>query len=285
MISITQLMDPDDIVAEIRMERQAFPGAFMLVEGVTDVRRFEQFIDTLSASMVNCWGKTKLVTIVRKLNDIRFSGFIALADADFDRETGSMVELENLIYSENHDYDIDLMKTNVILRYLMEMANIKLCEEFGGVPSISEKIVQGLQPLSSAKLANVKGHINVKFAEINWLPAFDGLQINRERLAYIILRKNNPDRDKIVEFIQLIDSEYTADIWQITNGHDFAEALGACLRLRISSRKMPQTSGDEIERHLRLAISEAEFKTMDVYRKIIEWQTASKSQILRTDLL
>lgn len=285
MISIGHLMDADDIVAEIRMERQSFAGAFMLVEGVTDIRRFEQFTDLPAVSMVNCWGRAKLLGSVKKLNEAKFHGFVALADADFDRLTGVIADLDNLIYSENHDFEIDVIRTDVFSRYLREVAEEDLCEKVGGFDAVSKQIADGLRPLSAAKLANAKGLINVKFPDVNWLPAFDGFQINAERLAYIILKKSNPGREQIDAFLGIVDAEKSAEIWQATNGHDFAEALGACLRLCIAKRKHPQTTGDEVERHLRLALSETDFRSMGVYERILEWQANSKLPILKVHSL
>ncbi|CAN7166217.1 hypothetical protein LJR011_000195 [Agrobacterium tumefaciens] len=285
MISIGQLMDADDIVAEIRMERQASSSAFILMEGATDIRRFESFLDEETVSSVNCWGKSKLLSASKKLNEVGFQGFVSLADADFDRILGGPEVIANVCYSENHDFDMDAFRTDVFSRYLAEVADKSLCGAFSQSADIREKVAVGLKALSAAKLANCRGTIKAKFSELNWIPSFDGFDLNREQLAFIILKKDNPDRDMISRILELITAEEHHDVWQLTNGHDFACALGVSLRTKISNRKHPQTTGEEVEKHIRLALSESDFRSMEVYRFLCGWQTSNRYRTLKKHLL
>ena len=285
MISIGQLMDASDIVAEIRMERQASPSAFILMEGTTDIRRFEQFIDNNITSTVNCWGKEKLLSAVKSLNESNFSGFLALADADFDRIIGDIEYIENIIYSEGHDFDIDSFRTSVFIRYITEVGDETKCKSHGETHDILEKIAIGIRPLSGAKLANRKNRIQIQFSEINWCPAFDGMSFNREQLAFLVLKKGAPDRSAIENFLKVVSEEESNDLWQVTNGHDFSCALGISLRTQIGSRKWPQTTSEEIERHIRLALCESDFKEMKIFECILEWQRESGYRILNQNLL
>jgi hypothetical protein len=40
MISIQRHMDEYDIAQEVRLERKVHKGSFLLVEGITDIKRF-----------------------------------------------------------------------------------------------------------------------------------------------------------------------------------------------------------------------------------------------------
>ena len=75
-----------------------------------------------------------------------------------------------------------------------------------------------------------------------------------------------------------------SDLWQSTNGHDFCAALGVSLRGTLADRKHPQTTPDEVEKHLRLALSEADFRNMGVYRSLRQWQSDNNIRLLTEHL-
>ncbi len=286
MTAISELMDAADIVAEMRMERQAFKGSFMLVEGPTDVRRFEKFMDEDTCSFVNCWGKSKLLVAVDLLNKDGYQDFIAIADADFDRAHGRLQINDNLVYSKGHDFEIDTVHTKVLERYLKEVSDPSLLNTHCNVTDVALKIAYGIIDISGAKVANDNGDINYALSDVNWLACFDGFTMNRERLAYTILKKDNPTRERIASLIEIIDrSLKDKDIWQITNGHDFFAALGSCLHSKIGRRSRHQTSGDEVETHIRLSLSDTDLKAMELYGEILAWQMARSRRVLKEHLI
>jgi hypothetical protein len=285
MNSISSLMEPADIIAEIRMERQAFGGVFVLFEGSTDVRRFDKFFDPSLTSSVTCWGRKTLLGVVEALNGQGQNDFLALTDADFDHFFGCLADAKNLIYSQFHDFDIDVIQTEVLERYLAEVGDRDLCEVIGDIEEIRFAIADAIRPLTSAKIANQLGLINCGLSDLNWSSCFDGTALNKDRLAYLILKKTTPKREHIDALVEIIDGNMCFDeIWQATNGHDFSETLGLFLRSRIGRRKHAQTTSDEIERHLRLALSDRDFKSMAVYREIIAWENKSGMWVLQRHL-
>ena len=66
MLSIARHMTADDIVEEIRMERMVHQGSFLMVERKTDVDRLAEFVDDEVCSIVNCWGRRKVLTALKK---------------------------------------------------------------------------------------------------------------------------------------------------------------------------------------------------------------------------
>jgi hypothetical protein len=91
MITITRHMDGHDIAPQIRMERQVlkkFP--FLLLEGDTDIKRFDRYIDEGACSAVNCYGRNRAIEAIELLYDEGFSGAVAIVDADFDRVTDNL---------------------------------------------------------------------------------------------------------------------------------------------------------------------------------------------------
>jgi Protein of unknown function (DUF4435) len=159
MITITRYMDGHDVAQEIRMERQVRKRyAFLLLEGDTDIKRFDRHVDTDKCSVVNCYGKKHAVEAIGLLYDEGFLGALAIVDADFDRITSGLKEHEGIIYSEGHDLDIDWTTPSVIGRYLFEVGNKEKLTKYGSPSDIIDKILFGLKPISIAKLMKEEGN-------------------------------------------------------------------------------------------------------------------------------
>jgi hypothetical protein len=90
MISIGKHMDEHDIAQEVRFERKVHKGSFLLLEGSTDIKRFEPLIDGQKCSVVNCYGRKNAIEAIKLLYDDGFPGALGVVDADFDRITGEI---------------------------------------------------------------------------------------------------------------------------------------------------------------------------------------------------
>ena len=132
MITITRLMDGYDIARQVRMERQVHKGvSFMLLEGNTDIKRFDRYVDESACSIVNCFGRENAIEATELLYDDGFAGVLAIVDADFDRLTNNLKEHEGIIYSENHDLDLDWSRPSIVGRYLSEVGDKSKCTAHG----------------------------------------------------------------------------------------------------------------------------------------------------------
>jgi hypothetical protein len=274
MISIARHMDEYDIAQEVRLERKVHKGSFLLLEGDTDIKRFSRFIDEAACSIVNCYGRRKAIAATKMLYDEGFLGALAIIDADFDRITGKLELHEGLVYSAAHDLDLDWAKPNVVARYLAEVGDKAKCDLHGPTEAIVEKILEGLKPVSVARLLNHLGHISYRLSDIDVSNCFGRFSVDLE--AYVALVFGDrpvavATKDAIRRRISLAVSAKEYDLYQLTNGHDFHCALGASLLDDLSSRRPPRTWGSEVEIHLRLAFDSADLKALSVHRDILEW--------------
>lgn len=285
MNSITELLDAEDIVAEIRMERQAFDGCFLLLEGITDIRRFQNFFEDKDCSVVNCWGRSKIQKAVFLLRSSDVTGFLAFADADFDRVLGELEEDDCIIYSEFHDYDLDMSRTPAFARYMLEVAEQEKISAFGGLDLARDHVFNSIKLISAARLANRKGKIPQSLSRIQWEDYFDGDRLEFGRYVKKALRGKSNDRFELERFTACVEQELEnlTDLWQVTNGHDFFTALGKCLRGKFGKRHRMNCSGNEIELHLRLTMNYSDFQSMSVYKKIRAWEAKHGYKVLRFD--
>ena len=83
----------DDICNQISMERTVFKGTFLVVEGVTDERLFEKFIDKDQVKIIEAHSKDNVRNSVKDMASVRKDGrVIGIVDPDLDRLRGRKVK-------------------------------------------------------------------------------------------------------------------------------------------------------------------------------------------------
>jgi hypothetical protein len=279
MLSFERYVGPDELVAEMRMQRQAEDVVFLLLEGDTDVRRFDRFFDQQQCSTVNCWGKRNLLLLLDKLESAIERDFVAFADSDFDRVTGELVKHDCLIYSEGYDFDIDVIRSTAFDRYFREVTKLQKLEETQTGTQIRNSIVELLSFLSAARFAKAVNIVEESVGNLSWDDCIVHFSFNRERLAEKVLRRAATSHGRqftrvdIKNWIDKVDSCINDSInrWDICNGHDFCRAFGILLRSTIGNRSASQTQPQEIEMHLRLAYSQGDFLDSSTYRAVVRW--------------
>ncbi|ESZ11563.1 DUF4435 domain-containing protein [Mesorhizobium sp. L48C026A00] len=103
MLSIARHMDAYDIAQEVKFERLAHKGSFLIVEGDTDIKRFSKYVDEQECSLVNSYGRRKAIRAIQLLQKWKVAGVVAVLDADFDRINGTELTHPDIAYSSNHD--------------------------------------------------------------------------------------------------------------------------------------------------------------------------------------
>ncbi|UYO55693.1 DUF4435 domain-containing protein [Rhodopseudomonas palustris] len=276
MISIARELDGFDIAQEIRQERQVHKGSFLLLEGERDIKRFGKFVDDDRCSIQNCFGRANLLKAIELLYEDGFLGVLGLADADFDRLDSCLVSHEGVIYSEAHDFDLDIARSDALQRYLLEVADQKKCEAVGDVDSICLNVMQACKPLSVLRYLNCIQSLGYKLSKIRHGEFSGCCSIDLDKLVDCVSQgklSRNKDTLKLL-VAKHIQVDY--DLFQLTNGHDFFALLGIFLRSQLGSRLDPQSWGSEVEIHLRLAFSEIDFVESSLFKDIIAWEVENK---------
>jgi hypothetical protein len=273
MISIARHMDEYDIAEEVRLERKVHRGSFLLVEGITDIKRFGPFIDEKECSLVNCYGRRKAIEAVKILYDEGFPGALGAVDADFDRVDNQLEQHEGLVYSESHDFDLDWAQPTVLGKYLNQVADNEKKKIHGSASEIFTKILQALKPVSVARLLNHRKRIGFRLSHIDVSACFRNFAVNLDGYVDLIFEgcvASEQGRKELKEQISRATNQ-RYDLYQLTNGHDFHSALGECLRSELASRRPQQTWASEVELHLRLVFTDDEFRASEIYRQIRMW--------------
>jgi hypothetical protein len=203
-----------------------------------------------------------------------FAGALGLVDADFDRLLSKYQKHEGLIWSDTHDFDLDIARTSVLDRYLSEVADEDKISRLGGPQALFTKILELLRPLSAMRFANEKHSLGYNLQSLKIYTFFNGSVIDVAEMVQAVSQgrfSNAKDRENLTRMIERYRNT-KFDLSQFTSGHDFCAALGIILREKIGSRHLMQSLRSEVEMHLRLTIDIDHLQETTVYGSITQWQ-------------
>lgn len=286
MISIFRGARPAEICTEIRMLRQKHKGTFVLLEGAGDWKRLEKFLDPNTTLAIPCHGKNNVLETIDIVQDRGFEDCLGLVDADFDRINNLSIENDDIIFSNFHDFDMDLMSTEATTEYCHKYGTKQIIENNGGMKTIIDSIITELKPLSSLRYANEKKKLEYSLSDIEIESFFDGHTIDVDAMIDAVsFGKFDTHECRSAlkgHIVQYVDAEL--ELWQLTNGHDLAAALGIALRARIGNRTEFQTQKKQMEADFRSAFDWPHLHASGLAAKISSWQTSrGHAAILRAD--
>lgn len=282
MKSISKFVDGATLAAEVRMERQSHKGAFLLVEGATDARRLMQVVDEALCSFVVCFGKKNVIEAIESLYEDGHPGIVGAVDADFSRLDGSVSQHEGIIVSSLHDFDLEMVLTDVLRRYLGETCDDAKLQAWGGHSGIAPRLMLALRPLSILRFVNQKYRLRYSLTNVRHDEFFDGQDIDQDAMINSVSngRLASNESNERLRSLMLAHQAVPGDLEQITSGHDFCAALGIALRHRLGSRREAQTWRSEVEMHLRLAFSIDDMATTKTYGAMKCWEEANPGYAL-----
>ncbi len=279
--SMIAQIDGAYVAAQIRLIRQVQKGTILLLEGSTDAKVFDQFIDRSVCEIEIGFGKPNVLDAIDLLEDEGFQGVVGVVDADFDRLTGTTYSLDNLCVTDVHDLDLMIFLSPSFDRYIAEYGNKDRIEnQFDGdLSRIRSKIIDCCLPLAHCRLASERRNLRLTFRELKHEELVDRetLKINRDALIAAIISRSAA-RSTAANLNAYIKNEEAKlhDSYQVASGHDVAAVLGIALRKLIGDRRDVHTWASEIEAGLRLAFDWQALACTGLYRCLRSWEVNNK---------
>jgi hypothetical protein len=273
------------VAAQIRLLRQRHKGTILLVEGETDARVFEKFIDSAACDIEIGFGKKNALEALDLLEEEGFPGVTAIVDADFDRILGKKYELDNLCLTDMHDLDLTIFASKALERYVGEHGDKDLIgRNFGNdYTTIRERILAASLPLAYCRYASEWKELNIYFKDLRHdeYIACDDLSIELDSLIGFLISRSKT-RCAEGELKELVKKAAACgfDAYQLVNGHDVAAVLGIALRQILGSRRDVHTWASEIESGLRLAFDWEAMESTNLYRRLKEWENRNRPYVV-----
>lgn len=273
-------IDAHYVAAQVRLVRQADKRTVLVLEGETDARVFDRFIDKEACDIEIGFGRKNVIEAIDLLEDEGFVGVIGVADADFDRLLGVEHNLENLCLTDCHDLDLSIFASSALERYLAEHADPKLLSAAckGDLQEFRRLILTTSLELSCCRLASEKYGLRLYFKDLRHDQYVDlSLTVDVQLLTNDVIQRSNT-RCTVDQLGRLIVAETDADhdLYQLANGHDVAAVLGIALRKLLGARRVEQTWASEIEAGLRLAFDWEAARGTALFGCLRAWEDSNR---------
>jgi hypothetical protein len=269
------------IAAQVRLVRQAHKGTILLLEGATDARVFDRFVDERACDIEIGFGKENVLRAIDLLEEDGFFGVIGIVDADFDRVLEISHSIENICVTGLHDLDLMIFASPAFETYIKEYADDELiAREFGSdFDRCRAKIVEAALPLARCRLISEHRHLRLYFVDLRHdeFVAEHDLSVTVDGLHQTIINRSKTSCT-LTQLKSFVASEFAqvAEPYQLVNGHDIAAILGIALRRLIGKRRRDQTWASEVEAGLRLAFDWSAMQTTGVYHCVKRWEAANE---------
>jgi hypothetical protein len=264
------------VAAEALLLRAAAMKTIRVVEGSEDARLFENFIDASGCDIVIAYGKDNALEALSILEESGFAGVICIVDADFWHVHGFPSLSPNVVWTDDHDLDVMLVRSPACEKVVRELSSKEKMEKLVRTGrTIREVILEAAAPISFALMFSLQNGFALKFEGLDYgFVDRNTMTVNVPRMVQEIKDKSQKpalDNDPIIEFVNT-SMRGGGDLFKICNGHDLRALLARALQRLIGTARQIDANADEMGRKLRLAY-ERDFLAMTaLYDAVKAWE-------------
>ena len=270
----------------------------LFLEGEDDQRLFSKFIDHDQCYLLETGGKSKLLVLMKELEDKSFVNFLAIIDADFDNILNASYPSPNIIRTETHDLEMLILKLDTIFKNIFsEYIDPEKFNQFlirsehhfesrnEAILYLKELILNTIEFIGKFKFWNQSRENNrLKFEKLDFEEFFDSktFKIDKDDL-FKSVNFNSIKKTDISDIKKGIESlkDLQFDIWNICSGHDFIEVFVLGIRNNFGyEKKIPKIDHERIIEFIHGLFNAELFKTTELYKKIKDWEKQKKIFVL-----
>lgn len=271
-----EYLTSDDICNQISMERSIYGGAYLMVEGVTDERLFEKFIDKDSVRIIEAHSKDNVRQVVKDMSGPRGDGKVfGIVDADLDRLRGRRVK-PPLFHTDCRDMEMMVIRSNALEDVLDEYGERERLDRFREtVGPVRDALVSASYPLGLLMYISQREGLNLSFKDLEFDRFVDPrtLTLNAGAMVGEVIRNSKSVRMGRKAILSRLEREAAAldDPWDAARGHDTVDILLLALKRNFGSFNSRHLGQGELGGALRLAFSDRCFEKTELYRATSEW--------------
>lgn len=266
-----------DLANNIRMTRSLHKGAFLLVEGSSDMRVYERFVDKDHCMVMPGFGRSKVIQTLEILENDNFKGILAIVDSDFSELDGIKPTSPNLFFTDTHDLETMIIKSKALYKVLDEYASTKELKKID--KPIEEVIVESGLPIGYFRWLCTPKKFNLVL-KFKYLP-FDNfldrktLEVDIEKLIkeVKINSENFPFDERLIKReIKTLISNNNYDPWKVCSGHDLVEILTIGLKYTFGNKRAKELTPEIVSGILRISYEYEHFQETLLYISITNWE-------------
>ena len=275
-----QYITPARIANDIRMLRTQDTGSFLIAEGDTDARVWENLMDSTKCSVVIAHNKNNAIAVLHILEKDNFAGVLAVVDADFDILEETVLLSQNLLLTDTHDLETMLLKSPALEKVLREHGSTEKIEIFTKAKDIRQTLLESAKIVGYLRWASLKFNYCLKFEGLAFNKFVDDktLALNESKLIQTV--KNNSqkpglDEPEIRANMEKLKTD-PQDMWHVCCGHDMISILSLALCKALGSCNSKEVEPNVLEKYLRVAYESAHFRETKLYLAIQTWEQTNQ---------
>ena len=249
------LLDSDDLFAQIRMNSQLDPRLVLIVEGDSDIRSLERHTDSEHWTVVPGLGKRRVLETMQKLQDKGFNTTLALVDRDFDNLSGEKIP-GNVVRTWLYDREADLLlQANLIDHYIestkhRDESNLE-DHTAGNTGNIRSLIVQGAALIGRVRWSSVRDDFGLALSSFPVGRLMNqSFTFSLDDVITLAIDKTDECQVSLETVLDSCAQRLDATDEDLCSGHDLIAILAVSSKWWAGQR----IGKDEIERSLGFAI-------------------------------
>jgi hypothetical protein len=271
-----------DIANTIRMASSNHKGSFLVVEGETDSRTYENFIHSNECQVIVAHNKDNAIEATYLLDKDKKQGILTIVDADFLFLESILPSSDNILYTDTHDLETMILRTSSFDKLLREMGSKRKISKFKETQGkdIRTILLDSGAIIGYLRWISKKDNLNLKFKGISFREFTDKDSISIDITKLITSVQNNSNRTGLFipglksKIKMLVDQNH--DQWHVCCGHDLINLLSIGLQKAIGSHNSNQVSQEILERQLRLSYERSFFRRTQLYQSIRQWEKQNR---------
>lgn len=265
-----------DTANNIRMSRTLHSGAFLIVEGDTDMRLYEKFTDNSHCILIPASTKNNAIDALQLLEADVFEGILVIVDTDFWNLDGVDPGNPNIILTDTYDLESMLIFSDALDKVLHDFGKLDKIPK-----PIRDKLLESTLPIGFLRWLSYHKIFasNLNFEKLPFHKFVDRNSLIIDIDILIEEVKNNSKHSKIKEveiktkIEELMDEEH--DPWQVCCGKDMTEILTIGLRHVFGKRNARSMTAEILDGILRVAYDDSCFCLTQLYNSVKEWERAN----------
>lgn len=282
-----EFIDATAIANEISLLRDMYRGTVVIVEGPDDGCVFEKFkARDDQCRIVPAHGKENAINALRLLRRRGLATCVlVIVDADFWHLTGEEPEDAEVMLTEFHDLEMDIVASAALEDIVRELADARRVENFEALSeeSLRTRLLEQAGRIGLARFVSCRDDLRLAFRSTDVEEYVDHARVEVDLDRYLEeVLEASPDAvgmDGIKS--RLAETHVSGLDWaQVARGHDYASLLAIALRTAIASHDVTIANRSHVEMLLRLAYSREYFERGALARAIANWEDSTGCVVL-----
>jgi len=271
-------IDGHEIAAQVKLMRTNWAGAVLVVEGETDQKLLDGFVDDAKCEVVCAYGKPNVLDAIRILVDQGVVGVLGFVDSDFDRIDGVGPDSEDIVTCDFADSEMMMLASPALEKVLGAYGNdAKVAAAVCKCPhaTLREHLFEEGAKIASLRYAAKKNGWSLKFKDLDYAKFVHApsLMVDLGKATKAIVANSKIEGlspDVVAAAAAPLDTGH--DRRDFCAGHDCTFLLAIGFKQALAGLAKQVATKENVEKWLRLAYEARFFRATNVYQEIRTWE-------------